>query len=104
MNTLEIVYWLRAGLGIVAALVNAGVGYATGGIVTTGFTINTFINGFSLALIVYLLSYYLIKFTFVHKVEKPQKLFTTGIGVYFLAWIVFWVLLYTIIAGTPLLA
>jgi hypothetical protein len=99
MNTLEIVYWLRAGLGIVAALVTAGIGYATKSIVTTGFTIDTFINGFSMALIIYIISYYLIKFTFVTKVEKPQKLFTTGIGVYFLAWIVFWVLSYTIIAG-----
>jgi hypothetical protein len=29
-------------------------------------------------------------------VEKPQKLVSTGIGVYFMAWIVFWVLFYTI--------
>jgi hypothetical protein len=32
-------------------------------------------------------------------VQKPQKLLTAGIGIYFLSWIVFWTLLYTILAG-----
>jgi len=31
-------------------------------------------------------------------VDKPQKLFTMGIGIYFISWLVFWILLYTIIA------
>jgi hypothetical protein len=34
-------------------------------------------------------------------VEKPQKIASTGIGIYFIAWLVFWVLFYTIIAGPP---
>lgn len=58
-----------------------------------------FLNSMSLAIIVYLLSYYYIKSKFKLKVQKPQKLFTAGIGIFFLAWIVFWALLYTVIAG-----
>ena len=61
----------------------------------------SFSTGFSIALIIYLASYYIIKLKFMNKVEKPRKLITTGIGSYFLAWIVLWILMYTIIAGSP---
>jgi len=54
------------------------------------------LNSLSIAVIVYLISYYVIKRIFILKVEKPQKLFTMGIGIYFIAWLVCWVLLYTI--------
>jgi len=53
----------------------------------------------SLALVTYLISYYIIKLKFINKVEKPQKLVTTGIGIYFISWIVFWSLLYTLIVS-----
>lgn len=99
MKTLEIIYWLRLALGITAALICIGYGLATGTISNTNFTFNTFMNGISMALVTYLMSYYIIKFKFMHKVEKPQKLLTTGIGIYFISWLVFWVLLYTIIAA-----
>ena len=55
-------------------------------------------TGASLAIVTYLVSYYFIKFKFIHEVEKPRKLFTTGIGIYFLSWIIFWILLYTLFA------
>jgi hypothetical protein len=62
-------------------------------------SLTKFMNGMSLAIITYIISYYVLKRIFVLQVEKPQKLFTTGIFIYFLAWAVFWVLLYSIIAG-----
>jgi hypothetical protein len=100
MRPLEKVYWLRLGLGIVAALLCAAYGLAVPGtIVSTGFTFTTFMNSTSIAILTYIVSYYLIKNRFLTLVVKPMKLFTTGFGVYFLSWIVFWVLLYTIIAG-----
>jgi hypothetical protein len=86
MKPLEKVYWIRFALGIIAALASFG-------------SFNTFLNSMSLAIIVYLLSYYVIKFKFRSEVQKTQKLFTAGIGIYFLSWIVFWSLFYTIIAG-----
>lgn len=62
-------------------------------------SLTSFVNGLSIALITYLLSYYLIKFKFSAKVDKPRKLVTTGIGIYIISWIAFWTLLYTVIAA-----
>jgi hypothetical protein len=64
-------YWLRVGLGIVAgflAWVIPGTDY---------------INGFSLAILVYLISYYF------------GKLYTTGLGVYIGLFLFTWILLFT---------
>jgi len=104
MKPLTVVYWLRVAFGILAALLCIGYGIATNTITNdvSNFHWNMFLNGTSIALVVYLLSYYVIKALFMAKVEKPQKLFTMGIGIYFLAWIVFWILLYTLIAGAPI--
>ncbi|MEM2118256.1 MAG: hypothetical protein QW386_04475 [Candidatus Bathyarchaeia archaeon] len=56
------------------------------------------LTGVSLAIVVYILSYYVIKMKFMRVVEKPRKLFMTGIGIYFLTWLVFWILFYTLIS------
>jgi len=103
MKALEKVYWLRIALGMVAALLCTGYGIATNRITSdpSNFPPTTLLNGVSIALVTYLISYYIIKGKFMHKLEKPQKLFTTGIGIYFLSWLVFWIFLYTIIAGLP---
>jgi hypothetical protein len=101
METLVKIYWLRLALGIVAALICAGYGIAAGVISNEGFPLNVFMHSLSIALIVYIISYYIMKGKFIHNVEKPQKIATTGIGIYFISWLVFWVLLYTIIAGPP---
>jgi hypothetical protein len=104
MKALTTVYWLRVAFGILAALLCIGYGIATNTITNdvSKFSLTMLLNGISVSLVVYLLSYYVIKAIFITKVEKPQKLFTMGIGIYFLAWMVFWILLYTIIAGPPI--
>jgi len=97
MKPLEKLYWLRFFLGIVAALVCVGYEWMLKDIMMSGgFNPTILLNGISFALIVYILSYYVIKPKFILKVEKPQKIFTTGIGIYFLSWLVFWVFLYTV--------
>jgi hypothetical protein len=101
MKTLQKIYWLRLGLGVAAALFSAGFAWATGTASSTLFDFTTLINSISIALAVYLISYYAIKSKYLTEVEKPTKLVSTGIGVYFLGWLVFWVLLYTILAGPP---
>jgi hypothetical protein len=104
LTPLEKIYYIRIGLGVVAAFICTGYGLATGTITNgsvVSFDYTTLLNGITLMLVVYLLSYYVIKAKFTGQVAKPTKLMTTGIGVYILAWIVFWVLLYTIIAGPP---
>lgn len=102
MKPLEKVYWLRLVLGIVAALACAGYVIAAHEIPQASgpFSMSTFFNSASIAIIIYLLSYYVVKFKFQSVVKKPQKLITTGIGVYLLSWIVFWALLYTIMVGS----
>jgi multisubunit Na+/H+ antiporter MnhB subunit len=103
MQPLVKVYWLRVALGIIAAFVCVVFGIAAqkiphnppGGAFPVDYLF--FINSITLALIVYLISYYIIKSRFMLKVEKPSKLATTGIGIYFMAWLIFWILLYTII-------
>jgi len=91
---------MRFGLGLVAAVVC--VGYMIGAYGMSfpqGWAPNIFLNSMSVAIVVYLVSYYIIKAKFKLKVEKTQKLFTTGIGVYFLTWLVFFALFYTALAG-----
>jgi len=59
--------------------------------------INIFLGSLAYALLLYVISYYALKRRFIDKVEKPSKVFTMGIGIYFLTWIVAWILFYTLI-------
>jgi len=91
METLNLIYWYRVGLGIIAAFICV-VGW-----VLTGRFAASVIEGVSLAIIFYIITYYILKTKFIAKVEKTSKLLTTGIGAYFLTWIVSWVLMLTLI-------
>jgi hypothetical protein len=61
--------------------------------------VQSFFNSASIAIIVYIASYYVLKSRFGPKVSKPQKILTAGIGIYILAWLVIWALLYTLAAA-----
>jgi len=89
MKPLTIIYWTRVLLGVVAAIISTLVSSIL-------MDINLF-NGLSIALLVYIVTYYVYKPLFLAKVEKPQKIFTTGVFAYFLTWIVAWTLLYTML-------
>ena len=91
MKPTTIIYWSRAGLGVVAALLSTLISSLD----------LAFFNGISVALLVYIITYYLFKSFFITKVEKPTKIFTTGIGAYFLTWIVAWVIFYTLFFKIP---
>ena len=95
MGALTKIYWIRFFLGIVAALICVLYGVYTKNIYGE-LGLFDFITFFTLALLVHLLSYYVFKHFYFAKVEKPTKLFTTGIGIYFISWIVFLVLFWTI--------
>jgi PKD repeat protein len=84
---------LRVGLGILAALVAALVVDLKAG--------DPLINGITIGLAVYLVTYYLIKWKFMTKVEKPTKILTMGIGAYFLTFIMCWVLFVTPFLSPP---
>jgi PKD repeat protein len=87
------IYIIRVGFGILAALIAALVVDLKAG--------TPLINGISVALAVYLVSYYIIKWQFMNKVEKPTKIFTMGIGAYFLVFIMIWVLVITPSLAAP---
>ncbi len=97
MKPMALIYWLRVILGIIAGAISTAITLAGG---ERG--LNTFLNGVTIALVVYLVSFYIIKAKYANKVEKQSKLMTQGIGMYFFAWLVTWVLSYTIILGQPL--
>lgn len=86
METLSIIYWSRVGLGVVAALMSLFLGVED----------SILLAGLSIAMAIYILTYYVFKRWFIDKVETQSKLFTTGIGAYFIIWIVAWTLFYTL--------
>jgi thiamine transporter ThiT len=92
MKPTTVIYWTRAFLGVVAGLLSTLLS-AVGGI--------SFLNGLSIALLVYIVTYYVYKSLFLTKVEKPSKIYTTGIGAYFLTWIVAWAIFYTLLRTPP---
>jgi hypothetical protein len=94
MKAATTVYWSRAGLGAFAGLVSALISSPT-------IDVLAFFNGISIALLIYIVTYYIFKSRFLIHFEKPSKIFTTGIGAYFLTWIVAWVICYTLLYKMP---
>jgi succinate-acetate transporter protein len=97
VKPLTAIYWARLGLGTVAAILSASLAFIQG----EPLSYTAFMNGLTVALLVYLVSYYVFKAKFMTKVEKQSKIMTMGIGIYFITWIVFTVLFYTILRGPP---
>ena len=94
MKPLVLLYWIRFGLGVVAGLVSAIVATMSDPAMFT-----TFMNGITIALLVYLMSYYILKAKFATTIEKQSKIMTMGIFMYFLAWAVFFVLTYSFLSA-----
>lgn len=86
-------YCIRIVLGIVAAALSAVVAFLLG----NAAEISSFVNSLTVALLVYLLSYYILRATYKNKIEKQSKIMTTAIGMYFFTWITFFILIYTTI-------
>jgi hypothetical protein len=87
-------YWLRVVLGIVAGAVTAFIAaYFGGSAGMVDFT--TLINSITIALLIYFVSYYVIRGYYKSKIEKQSKILSTAIGMYFFAWLSFFVLFYT---------
>jgi len=93
LKTLNVIYCLRIGFGILAALVAALLVNLKAG--------NPLINGITVALAVYLITYYLLKWQFLNKVSKPTKILTMGIGIYVITFIFCWVLFITPFLAPP---
>jgi hypothetical protein len=94
VRPLRIIYLARVALAIVAAALSTAVTLAIG-----EQDYRTFLNGVTIALLVYLITYYIFKAKFRAQVEKQSKIMSMGIGIYFFTWLVAWILMYTITLG-----
>jgi ABC-type dipeptide/oligopeptide/nickel transport system permease subunit len=93
MTPITQLYWIRVALGIIAGAVSAVVAV----LLNNASDITTFVNAFTIALIIYLISYYILKAQFKDKIEKQSKILSTAIAMYFFSWLPFFVLFYTAI-------
>ncbi len=99
MKPLVMIYWIRIALSIFAGTISAIV--AT---LSAPYEFSTFLNGITIALVIYLVSYYVIKARYTNKVEKQSKIMTQAIFMYFIAWAVFFILFYSLLVGPPAVA
>jgi PKD repeat protein len=93
LKTLNLIYVMRIGLGIIAALITALVVDLRVG--------DPLITGISTGILFYIITFYILKWRFLNKVEKPSKIFTMGIGAYFLTFILCWTLFITPFLAPP---
>jgi hypothetical protein len=80
-------------LGLVAALLSAVVAFFLGNLTD----ISTLVNSISIALLIYLVSFYPLKAVYKNKIEKQSKILSTAIGMYFFTWLAFFILFFTVI-------
>jgi ABC-type uncharacterized transport system permease subunit len=85
-------YWLRVVLGLVAGAVTA----VLAALFFSINTLDTLINSITVALLIYFVTYYILRGFYKTKIEKQSKILTTAVGMYFFAWLSFFVLFYTI--------
>ena len=88
LKTLNVIYLSRVLFGILAGLISTFVVDVNVG--------TPLVTGISIGLLFYIITYYFLKSQYMNRVEKPSKIFTMGIGAYFLTWIAAWVLLLTL--------
>jgi hypothetical protein len=105
VELLSKIYWIRVALGAVAGAISAGalllwqsVSPSTSVLDLIG-SLNTLLNGITIALLIYLVSYWVLKSKYASKLEKQSKIMTMGIFIYFFTWLVVWVLILSLVIG-----
>ena len=93
MTPIVQLYWIRTALGIISGAISAVIAILIGNMTD----ITTLVNSFTIALLVYLVSYYVLKAMYKTKIEKQSKILSTGVAMFFFAWLPFFVLFYTIL-------
>ena len=59
-------------------------------------SVETLVNSVTIALLIYFVTYYIMRGYYKEKIEKQSKILSTAIGMYFFAWLSFYVLFYTV--------
>jgi hypothetical protein len=105
VEVLKKIYWIRVALGAFAGAIStiAIVLFQSLSPSTTLLSIinstNTLLNGITIALLIYLVSYYALKAKYSSQVEKESKIMSMGIFIYFFTWLIIWVLTLSLIIG-----
>lgn len=105
MEVLAKIYWIRVALGAVAGLISTSAILLfqtidpSVSLLTLIASINTLLNGITIALLIYLISYYVLKARYSSQIEKQSKIMSMGIFIYFFTWLIIWVLTLTAIVG-----
>jgi hypothetical protein len=108
MKTVDVlakIYWIRVALGAVAGLVSTSAILLfqtlepSVSLLTLIGSLNTLLNGITVALLIYLISYYALKAKYSSRIEKQSKIMSMGIFIYFFTWLIVWVLSLTAIIG-----
>lgn len=91
MTPIVQLYWIRVALGVVAAVISAALA-----LYLPLNDLSTLIDAFTIALLIYLGSYYPLKAIYSKKIEKQSKILSTAVIMYFFAWLPFFVLFFTL--------
>lgn len=88
LSSLDKLYWVRISLGVLAGLVADFVFHADYG------------NAISVAILIYLASYYVARYLWFKKVARSEvsKIYTTGLFGFVMLFIFVWILLFTLIS------
>ena len=84
-------YWIRISLGVVAGAISAVLA-----LYLPLNDLSSLIDSFTVALLIYLVSYYPLKAIYSKKIEKQSKILSTAVIMYFFAWLPFFVLFFTL--------
>ncbi len=91
MTPIVQLYWIRVALGVVAGIISAALA-----LYLPLNDLSSLIDAFTIALLVYLVSYYPLKAIYSKKILQQSKVLSTAVLMYFFAWLPFFVLFFTI--------
>jgi len=93
MTPIVQLYWIRTALGIIAGAVSGAFALYLNLPLND---LSSLIDSFTIALLIYLVTYYPLRAIYSKRVDKPSKILSTAVIMYFLAWLPFFVLFFTL--------
>ncbi|MFQ6094917.1 MAG: hypothetical protein ACE5NN_02125 [Candidatus Bathyarchaeia archaeon] len=89
MEPLSLIYWIKMGLGILSA------------VLCILLPANNIFSSIGIGILTYIVSDKILRRLFIDKVDEPSAVTKTGIGIYIITWVFFWVLLFSLINPPP---
>jgi uncharacterized membrane protein YjfL (UPF0719 family) len=91
-------YWIRVALGVAIGAIDALYDYWVGILSAShSVSLDDFLAGLTFAILFFIVTYYILKIFYSNKFQKKSKIMSTGIGTYFIVWLVTWVLIVSVI-------